>query len=150
MFVNRPNSKKSNAAALVLKAVVCYCLIFLITISVSLQQFAVYAKGFSPAFTKEISYQKNGHSNTGRFFSQLPASHNSFICFDIDVEVLEEEDLRNECTENCQPFAGNYVAGELLYTSSIRSRYLQMLSAFYNRTAVPFFILHHSWKEYLS
>lgn len=81
--------------------------------------------------------------------AQLP--HQSTpVDLEMEVETAEEDDTKNYFEEYCQNIAAIHAVEEQVYTSYLRSRYLQLASSVQNQPAVPFFILYHSWKNHLA
>nr|WP_294905270.1 hypothetical protein [uncultured Lacibacter sp.] len=74
-----------------------------------------------------------------------------------EMEFTEEDDdgdnssrkLNSNSTHKYY-LADDSAFNELLYTSCLQSRFSQFASTVDNRSTIPFFVLHHSWKSYLS
>lgn len=81
--------------------------------------------------------------------AQLP-SQSTPIGLEMEVETAEEDDTKNNLEEYCNNLASIHAVEEQVYTSFLRSRYLQLASSVHNQPTVPFFILYHSWKNYLA
>jgi hypothetical protein len=67
-----------------------------------------------------------------------------------EMELLEEDETKNNLDEYWDQVAGKYHSGDLFYTTTLRSRFLQLNSSLHNRPSIPFFVLYHSWKSYLA
>jgi len=67
-----------------------------------------------------------------------------------EMELLEEDETKNNLDEYWDQVAGKYHSGDLFYTTTLRSRFLQLNSSLQNRPSIPFFVLYHSWKSYLA
>ncbi|MFM2363239.1 MAG: hypothetical protein RLZZ316_2141 [Bacteroidota bacterium] len=147
MYTTRNIGKARNSTGLLLKAVASYFLCIAIIASVSWQQFALYAKYTSSNTTKTNAIGKLSINKSSKYnISQpLPISA-SPLGFEADVEILEEEETKNSIEAYNDNLTEAQIAGEINYTAFLKSRYLQLTHSVYNRSTVPFFILHHSWK----
>lgn len=67
-----------------------------------------------------------------------------------EMEILEEDETKNNLDEYWDQIAAHYHSGDLFYTTTLRSRFLQLNSSLHNRPSIPFFVLYHSWKSYLA
>lgn len=66
------------------------------------------------------------------------------------VEVTEEDDLHHDVDHIFTTTANKSSLQERLYTSFINSRYQTLASSLYSKVEVPYFILHHSWRNHIS
>lgn len=82
------------------------------------------------------------------FSASLPVEF-ADTAMEVEAETTEEDDTQNYQDDFFSKLAQKRVAEELLYTCFLRSRYLQLISSAHRQPAVPFFILYHSWKNYL-
>lgn len=85
---------------------------------------------------------------TGPQISAHVPTQSSPIRFEMEVEVTEEDETKNNL-EGYNPTVKHAVE-QLVYTSFLRSRFLQMASSVHKQPRVPFFILYHSWKNFLA
>lgn len=67
-----------------------------------------------------------------------------------DMEVVEDEDIQCSLPAFFNTTLQKTEGGRLFYDRILRNRYHQLKSSVQRRDAVPFFILHHSWKSFLS
>lgn len=67
-----------------------------------------------------------------------------------DMEVVEDEDIQSSLPASINATLQKSAAEELFYDRILRNRYQQLESSAQRQAAVPFFILHHSWKSFLS
>jgi hypothetical protein len=149
MYLMRNICKTKGSAGLLLKAVASYFLLVAITASISWQQFAAYARYHAPFILKTNTsvYAGAGNLTGNASISQPVPEYASPMGLQIDVELLEEEDTKNNLEAYYDDFAEAYSAGEIVYTSFLKCRYTQLTYAVYNRSVVPYFILYHSSKN---
>lgn len=76
------------------------------------------------------------------FINNNQFSHNSLDGIEIDFEDISEEDEPDQLATSC--YCSNF-----LYQSKLHSSYYHYHLRFQQNTAVPLFILHHSWKSFL-
>ena len=68
----------------------------------------------------------------------------------VEAEVEpNEDDIHHNLSESSNSSVQKFILDELIYTSFIKSRYLRMASSIYRQAEVPYFVLYHSWKNYL-
>ena len=67
---------------------------------------------------------------------------------DADVEPTEDE-IHHDLTTSTNNSIQNFILDEFIYTSFIKSRYLGLASSLLRQEVVPYFVLYHSWKNYL-
>lgn len=132
-----------------IKTVINYCLIALLAFSFSWQQFSAFVTIQGPSTANASGFHAQHTTATAQFFSHFPFE-SAPIGQEMEMEVLEEDETKNSHDAYCTAFVQTYSSDEILYTSSLRSRFLQLATSIHNRSTVPFFILHHSWKSYLS
>ena len=153
MHIKKHNKKQPSSQRPFLKTVINYCFVFLLAFVFFLQQlsaFTVLKTGSRTAKTNftAASYKTNSFANT-QLSVHLPYE-SSPLGFEMEVEVAEEDDTKNDLEEYCNNLAAIHAVEEQVYTSFLRSRYLQLASSVQNQPTVPFFILYHSWKNYLA
>ena len=135
-----------------LKAVFNYCLLLLFTFAFSLQQFSAFAyTQLAESSTKENNPALHAQRlfNSSQLSYHLPISSN----LQYEMEVVEEEndnERKNSGDEGGTYFLSRHSSIEYNHTNFLKSRYLQLASSANRRSAVPLFILHHSWKSYLA
>lgn len=66
----------------------------------------------------------------------------------VEMELEEDETLNNAFQELTIDFFSHHY-GISSYDAVLRTRYLQLLSAFEQQPSAPLFVLHHSWKSSL-
>jgi hypothetical protein len=113
-----------------------------------IQQFQSTATFTNSPSYKNVSSALNNLTNADQFhFSSMPSSE-SFPST-MEMEVAEDDDRQNYeegCNNNLNQ---QYFRKHLLFNNILRSRYLQLTSSVQQQPAVPFFILHHSWKNHI-
>jgi hypothetical protein len=68
----------------------------------------------------------------------------------VDAEVEPtEDDIHCSLSESTTHPAQRFQLGEFIYTSFIKSRYLRLTSSVYEQEEVPYFVLYHSWKNFI-
>lgn len=148
------NIKFTNQLYLSLQAAFKYGLFLLFVFAFSLQQFSAFAYTQLAENTKK----DNGSGLHSRhIFSKAQLSyHLPFVPnpLEWEMEFVEEDDENNNrkiSADDCRTsFIKKHSSVELDYTTCLTSRYLQLTSSVSNRPSIPFFILYHSWKSYLS
>jgi hypothetical protein len=148
------NIKFTNQHYLSVKAAFKYCLILLFAFAFSLQQFSAFAYSqLAESSKKETSSHLHSQQlfNSSQFSYHLPFQPNPL---EWEMEFVEEDDDNNNKKISIDVHKNHFVethsSGEFEYTTCLKSRYLQLTSSVNNRATIPFFILHHSWKNYLS
>lgn len=154
MLKKSTNIKFTNQVCQSIKAVFNYCLVLLFTLAFSVQQFSAFAfTQLAESAKKESSahlYSQHLYNST-QFAYHLPFAPNPLVW---EMEFVEEDDdeqhkkISVDCSKHC--IVEKHSPGELIYTTYLKSRYLQLASSFSNRPSIPFFVLYHSWKSYLS
>lgn len=147
------NIKFTNQLYLSVKAAFKYSLFLIFVFAFSLQQFSAFAfTQLAENTTKETS--SNLHSqhllSNSQLSYHLPFQPNPL---EWEMEFLEEEDDNNRkitADDYRTSFIKKHSSDELDYTTGLNSRYLQLTSSVSKRASIPFFILYHSWKNYLS
>lgn len=129
------------------KAVFNYSFVVLFALLFSWIQFSAFANiqrnNSSSGYTVLHATTANSVQLTaGLPFESLPLGQ--------EMELLEEDETKNNLDEYWDQIAGKYHSGDLFYTTTLRSRFLQLNSSLYNRPSIPFFVLYHSWKSYLA
>lgn len=148
------NIKFTNQLFLSVKAVFKYCLLLLFTFAFSLQQFSAFAyPQLAESAKKESSSRLHSQHlfNSSQFAYHSPFAPNPL---EWEMEFVEEEDDSNNRKINIDDdrhqIVEQHSSDELAFTTCLKSRYLQLASSVSKRSTVPFFVLYHSWKSYLS
>ncbi len=130
-----------------------YCLLLLFAFAFSLQQFSAFA------YTQLVQNSKENASvlrpqqliHHSPLSYHLPIAPNTLAC---EMEILEEDENDNNrrtgIDDQRNGVAAGHCSDENDFTIALKSRYLQLASSANQRTSIPLFILHHSWKNYLS
>lgn len=130
------------------KAVFHYSFVVLFALLFSWVQFSAFANiqrsnnGSGYAVLHATSTANSVQLTAGLPFESLPLGQ--------EMELLEEDETKNNLDEYWDQVAGKYHSGDLFYTTTLRSRFLQLNSSLHNRPSIPFFVLYHSWKSYLA
>lgn len=109
----------------------------------------------SPFFPFRDNQSSSSFSTTSSLnshtFSQFPLpAHQAQHGIDMEVEVTEEDDLHHDVDHLSGTTAHKFSLEERLFTSFINSRYLTLASSLHSKVEVPYFILHHSWRNHIS
>ena len=68
----------------------------------------------------------------------------------VDAEVEPtEDDIHYSLSESSAHPDQRFQLGEFIYTSFIKSQYLRLTSSVYKQKEVPYFVLYHSWKNFI-
>ncbi len=67
-----------------------------------------------------------------------------------EAEVIEEEETKSHTGKYWTPHTYKHSSPDVFFTLSLNSRFLQIVCSLHSRLSIPFFILHHSWKSFLS
>lgn len=130
------------------KAVFHYSFVVLFALLFSWVQFSAFANiqrsnsSSGYAVLHATSTANSVQLTAGLPFESLPLGQ--------EMELLEEDETKNNLDEYWDQVAGKYHSGDLFYTTTLRSRFLQLNSSLHNRPSIPFFVLYHSWKSYLA
>jgi hypothetical protein len=130
------------------KAVFNYSFVVLFALLFSWVQFSAFANiqrsnsSSGYAVLHATSTANSVQLTAGFPFESLPLGQ--------EMELLEEDETKNNLDEYWDQVAGKYHSGDLFYTTTLRSRFLQLNSSLHNRPSIPFFVLYHSWKSYLA
>ncbi len=148
------NIKFTNQLYGSIKAAFKFCLVLLFAFAFSLQQFSAFAYTHLAENSKKES---SSHLHSQHIFSNsqlsyhLPFQPNPL---EWEMEFVEEDDENNNRKTSADDYRTSFIkkhsSDELDYTTGLNSRYLQLTSSVSKRPSIPFFILYHSWKNYLS
>lgn len=98
-------------------------------------------------YTASFTVQKN--INDQFITSEIPfQSGRSSHGADAEVEPTEDDVNHNLSALGNSSFQ-KFMLDELVYTSFIKSRYLHLTFSIHRQVEVPYFVLYHSWKNYL-
>ncbi len=129
-----------------------YCFVFLLALIFFVQQLAAFSISNITASGTDTAFE-TAHTNKAAvqllYAVHLPYQ-SSPVGFEMEIEVAEEDDTKNDLEDFCNNLAAIHAVEEQVYTSFLRSRYLQLASSVHDQPAVPFFILYHSWKNHLA
>lgn len=147
------NIKFTNQLYVSIKAAFKFCLVLLFAFAFSLQQFSAFAYTQLAENTKKET-GTNLHSqhllSNSQLSYHLPFQPNPL---EWEMEFVEDDDdnIRKFNIEDCKVhFTEKYSSVEFVFTTNLKSRYLQLTSSVSKRPSIPFFILYHSWKSYLA
>jgi len=68
----------------------------------------------------------------------------------VEAESEDEDDIHNEQEEIKNLFSSNHNYIKAIYTDAINTLYLRLASGHQHKVDLPFFILYHCWKSFLS
>jgi hypothetical protein len=113
-----------------------------------IQQFQATAILTNSASYKKVSSALINYTYADQLhFSSMPSQ--KALPASMEMEVAEDDDRQSSEDECNEDINQQYSTKHLAYNNIIRSRYLQLTSSAQQQPAVPFFILHHSWKNYI-
>ncbi len=137
-------SKSSNVL------LISYFFIIVCFISLCLQNQNSFL-GLNKSFSQKIAFLtevKNAKYPSQFHYSEFPSIESV-----ITINQLEDSEDDNERSVSRDYLENNYQQfskNEHNYSSMLRSRYMQFALLVHNKSDIPFFILHHSWKSYIS
>ena len=101
-------------------------------------------------FHHTSSICKTSTNYTGHFITaDIPfQSNESSHGIEADIEP-SEDDLNHSTPTISSTSPQKFILDEIVFTSFIKSRYLRLASSIHNKDEVPFFVLYHSWKNYI-
>ena len=89
------------------------------------------------------------HQTDKSISAEIPLqSRQSSQSVDAEVEPTED-DIHYSVSESATHPDQRSQLGEFIYTSFIKSRYLRLTSSNYEQEGVPYFVLYHSWKNFI-
>lgn len=127
-----------------------FCFVAFLAVVFLLQQFSALAHTFNPGNHTRAKGEKFhiAHAGLGtQVASDFPYEEDSR---EPEAELNEEDVSKFRVSKQLHHFIEKYFAGEILDTTFLQSQFLQINSSIQNRTSIPFFILHRSWKSFLS
>lgn len=130
------------------RKIINYFILFFFTLAFSLQQLLALTCFTIPASGQKAGYtqQSATHASQDHLSATMPAPSSTAS---VDMEVTEDEDDLGNEKDVLTCFLQKNTAEGLSYEGVLRIRYLQLAFSVHKQTAVPFFILHHSWKSFL-
>lgn len=149
-MLNKGNHITScNPGIVYRKATFNRCFVAVFVLLISLIQFSVVANSHHD---QGIIKNATVHTPTPSVQAVLVAAGVPSESFPLvpEMELLEDDETKNDHSAYWLPVNGNHGAGELFQLTSLRSRFMQINSSLHGRTAIPYFILYHSWKSYLA
>ena len=154
MLIKSKDIKYNHQHFASVKAACRYCLILLFAFAFSLQQFTAYA------YVRDAVNITSTHTAKPHSWHLFTSSHISFhqilapdpLEWEMEFAEEEEDNSRKASNSTAHKYylIENSSFNDLFYISGLRSRFLQFASTVDNRSTIPFFILHHSWKTHLS
>lgn len=154
MYSLSKDIKQINHGSTALKVGFKHCFILLFAFAFSLQQFTAFAYVQDAV---SIASTNNSKPPSWHLFT---SSHISFHQFtepdplEWEMEFTDEDDEGNNSSRKLNSsstykyyHADDVAFNEQLYSSCIQSRFLQFASTADNRSNIPLFVLHHSWKK---
>lgn len=139
------NIEKARFDTSLLRKIFTQFIIVFFAFSFSIQQLQAYSFKHNNVATKNDSTVK--FERATKFSITLPQEH---LPAAMEMEVLEDENEQNTEYVSNAALSQKFISEELFYNSILRSRYLQLAFSAQQHPAVPFFILHHSWKNYIA
>ena len=141
------NNKKIMQNTSLIQTILRHFFLLAITFTFFLQQ--IQAVTNNNVCCKKISTQStNSIQASGTFFPLLslyePVQTTS------EMEAAEDDEKQNNVQSLLGQVGQQNSVKELGYECILRSRYLQLTFSAQQHPAVPFFILHHSWKNYIA
>lgn len=132
-----------------IKAVLGYCWMVILSLSFCSQQFSSFVAHSGPLKESPAVVQGLHLSTAPQLSAPLPIE-SAPASLDIEMEVAEEDETKNHTDDYYRHPLRDHLSEELQYSSSLLSRFLQLATSIHNRSTVPCFVLHHSWKSELS
>lgn len=144
--------KVTNQLYSSVKTGLSYSLLLLFAFAFSLQQFSAFAYTQLAQNSKENASVIHPHQlvHHSPLSYHLPVAPNTLA---YEMELMEEDDDTNRKTaidDQRNDVAAGHLSDETDITIVLKSRYLQLASSANQRSTIPLFILHHSWKIYLA
>lgn len=131
------------------KAALRCCFVILLAATFSISRFPVFANNSRPsANVKETSHLQEVDGLAGSYFkADYPAEPSPA---EQEMEFIEEDETPKNTDECFDEWASRSFSRELRYATSLKCRLSHINSMLHNRPVIPFFVLYHSWKGYLS
>lgn len=137
------------------RAVIIYCLLTVCAFIFPARQFFTFATPHAGSTVTPANYfeaNKQDVLATAHYTSSLPFI---WALSEKDFELSEEEDDDDDETndkfeKSSHQLFDSYSSFELFYANRLKSLLLQNSSSVHRRKAIPFFILHHSWRSFHS
>lgn len=94
-------------------------------------------------------------TNAGLLTAKLARGESSLLSVEpalstTEMEADEDDDRQNNETEFYSTYTQKYPADRFVCNYISRVRYLQVASSVRQQPWIPFFILHHSWKNHIA
>lgn len=139
----------TNLSKVINKAVFNYSFVVVFALLISWLQLSAFAN-IQHSNSSRVGYAVVHASATANSIQLTAGLPFESLPLGQEMELLEEDETKNNLDEYWDQVAGKYHSGDLFYTTTLRSRFLQLNSSLYNRPSIPFFVLYHSWKSYLA
>ncbi len=143
------NTKKKKQTKSPIKKGMLNCFLIVFALTFFLQQLQVFAL-ISNAYNNKTNTNKStsiSHATGTHFLASLTYPSSLEL---MEMEETEDEDIQSNHQELNNNFSQKYNTEELAYNCILQSRYLQLATSIHQQQAIPYFILYHSWKNYLS
>lgn len=125
------------------------CFVLLLVAAFFISRFSVFANSSRlPANVKEASHLQEVHWLAGSYFTADHPAEPSPA--EQEMEFIEEDETKKSTDECFDEWASRYSSRELSYATFLKCRLSHINSLLHNRPVIPFFVLYHSWKGYLS
>ncbi len=147
------NTSRYLQADFRIKPVISYFVFVVIAFAFFLQQLSAFTFVKEKPLSGEKSITRILYNEQGSSAAHISATiplQSLPTETDLEFEIAEEEETKNSFTDYGAESAEKYVLNEINFTSFLRIRFLQIASSVENQPVLPLFILHHSWKNYLS
>jgi len=140
--------KRAQLSLSFLRSMMRHSIIIIFLVGFSLQQIQVYSfepNKLGPKYNSSVRTNST-HKQLDGFYLTTAHEH---VPIAMEMEVVEDESEQNSEDESCVSLSQKHTSEELCYNCILRSRYLQLAFSAQQQPAVPYFILHHSWKNYI-
>lgn len=146
-YFNDP--KRAQFSLSFLRSIMRHSIIVIFLVGFSLQQIQAYSfqpNKLGPKYNSSIQPNSTQKQVDGFY---LTTAH-EHVPIAMEMEVVEDESEQSTEDASYANLSQKHTSEELCYNCIIRSRYLQLAFSAQQHPAVPFFILHHSWKNYIA
>lgn len=133
------------------KADTCRLVLFL-AFALLIRQFAFFASNHDTTEDRDRAMLPERTITSTAYYSAQHPLHSIPENWELEIvaEDSEENDTQNNWEEPNDHSDRKFSTEELLYTSYLKSLYVQLASSIQGQSQVPRFILHHSWKSFLA
>lgn len=144
---NDPKRAQLNLSFL--RSMMRHSIIIIFLVGFSLQQIQAYSlqpNKLGPKYNSSVQ-PNSTHKKVDGFYLTTAHEH---LPITMEMEVVEDESEQSTEDASYANLSQKHTSEELCYNCIIRSRYLQLAFSAHQHPAVPFFILHHCWKNYMA